>query len=107
MPICVQYSNYATFYLCTHAAGSDYIQDSQVLTLSSSTVAQTVTIAILDDDANEEDETFEAVMVLVNSQDEAFVNLQPNKTTITILDDDPEGWPHLFITRLFEHFLSF
>ena len=76
-----------------------------MLTLSSSTVAQTVTIAILDDDANEEDETFEAVMVLVNTQDEAFVNLQPNKTTITILDDDPEGWPHLFITRLFEHFL--
>lgn len=78
------------------------------MTLSSSTVAQTVTIAILDDDANEEDERFEAVMVLMNTQDEAFVNLQPNKTTIIILDDDPEGWPHLFITRLFnKHFLSF
>ena len=49
---------------------------------------QTVEVVIIDDDLLEIDEEFQAMLQLNSSRDQSRVNLQPNTTNITILDND-------------------
>ena len=51
---------------------------------------QTVNVNIINDDFLEINEVFSASLALVNADDAARVDLQPDSANITILDDDGE-----------------
>lgn len=72
-------------YLC-FSAPSDYTSVSQVLTFSSSLIAQFLQVSIVNDSVMELTEVFTVSLSLENSSD--HVRLMPNSVSITISDDD-------------------
>ena len=72
-------------------APSDYISVSQVLTFSSSSIAQAVQVPIVNDSVLELSEAFTASISLAEDSDDThFIELMPNSVsaTIIIIDDD-------------------
>ena len=75
---------------CSYVAPLDYMAATEVLTFSSTSTEQMVEVTIENDELLEIDEVFRAMLELVNASDAGHVQLQPDASTVTILNDDSE-----------------
>ena len=70
------------------AAPVDYIPISEVITFSSSSIAQTIHVSIVNDQLLEIDEVFTVSLSLEDESDRGRVQLNPSSASITVIDDD-------------------
>ena len=90
LDLCMSHKFYPSLSHIWFADSADYGAISQDLTFSNSMTFQLVNVSIVNDDLLEIDEVFIELLALVNAADAARVNLQPNSTEVTILDEDSE-----------------
>ena len=74
----------------TATAGSDYVEARGSLAFAAGQEAQTITVAVLDDDVVETDETFSIALLAVTSGD-AAISSTLGSTTVEIVNDDFPG----------------
>ena len=72
----------------TALSDRDYSSLNQTLTFSPDTTTQVISVPLLDDSIDEEDETFLASLELDSSSDDQNIQIQPDEATLLILDDD-------------------
>lgn len=82
-------------------AGRDYEELTVSLNFSISSTTQVVPLSIVDDDVLENDEVFTTVLEVIMDEYDNRVLLQPNVSTINILDNDSEhNITKLYLYRL-------
>ena len=69
----------------TAQSGRDYQSVNQTLTFTPDITTQTVSVPVMDDEIDEEDEDILATLELEGDQN---VQIQPDEATLLILDDD-------------------
>ena len=72
----------------TALSDRDYSSLNQTLTFSPDITTQVISVPILDDSIDEEDETILASLELDSSDSDQDVQIQPDEATLLILDDD-------------------
>lgn len=71
----------------THTAGTDYIAIvSEAVELTPSSTSSTVSVTIQDDSETEPEETFQTFIVTNDNR----VMINPNETSVVIIDNDSE-----------------
>ena len=66
----------------------DYENLAIILNFNESSTTLEVPVTIIDDDVLENDEEFTVLLELMNAEYDGRVTLQPNVSTVTILDND-------------------
>ena len=66
----------------------DYENLTVILNFNKSSTTFEIPLTVIDDDVLENDEEFTVLLELVNTEYDGRVMLQPNVSTVTILDND-------------------